>query len=254
MSRSVRALGGAAAMLLLAGCGGGKDNPMNGGDGGADRDLVVRLSGMGPHVGQLVEMRVVSADDALVARAILDPLTAVIDSVKAALALPDGAHRLDFYADLSGDRSYEAPPADHAWRIALADSGDVDVAFVHNTTFTDIASPAITEPGGDFTFNGVAFGPHLGQEFEVRVIEEDSGRTVGVYRLGAIPAADFTVAIPGVIEDGVSYRIDYYADYSGSGSYDAPPADHAWRLVATGTASGLTLNAGHNTVWTDIGF
>jgi hypothetical protein len=40
---------------------------------------------------------------------------------------------------LNGNGTYDAPPADHAWRIEIETvNGDTTVPFLHNTDFTDI--------------------------------------------------------------------------------------------------------------------
>jgi hypothetical protein len=148
---------------------------------------------------------------------------------------------------------YDAPPTDHAWRLDIAASGDETLAFMHNTDFTDIATPAVTE-AEDFTFMATDMSPHDGQRFELRVIEADSGRLVGRYVLGAIAAADFTLTLPGIVANGTDYQVDFHADLDNDGNYDPPPTDHAWRETGTADASGLTINFAHNTTFTDVQF
>lgn len=221
----------------------------------APRDLTVRLRNMTPHVGQLVELRVLSSDDQLQARAVLDPLAAVDVDVVIPKAVPTGGGRLDFYADLNKNGKYDAPPADHAWRLVIAAGTDaVTIDFSHNTSFTDISVPVVKEPGDKFLMKLTGMIPHVGQLFEVRVIEKATGRTVGGYRLGQVSQPAFDVTIPGIIKSGTEYQIDFFADLNKNGKYDAPPADHAWRLTGTGGANGLTVEFTHNTSFTDTGF
>ncbi len=86
------------------------------------------------------------------------------------------------------------------------------------------------------------------------MIDIDFNRTVGVYRLDELEIVDFTATIPGIIENGRDYQVDFYADFNDNGTYDAPPTDHAWRIQGTGTSNGLTLHFDHNTNFTDVGF
>lgn len=212
---------------------------------------------MNPHVGQLMEFRIVSAANQLAFRGVLDTLPGVTYNYIMPKTIPDGDFHLDFFADLNMNRMYDPPVgtayADHQWRLTIPTPGDQVLAFAHNTNFTDISMPATTPIGGDFTFMGTGF-PHVGKLFELRVIIASTGQVVGRYVLSSIPAMDFNVAIAGVIANGTQYNIDFYADANGNGHYDAPPADHAWRVNTTGTATGLTLTFAHNTTFTDVGF
>ncbi|MCP4312451.1 MAG: hypothetical protein GY790_14400, partial [Bacteroidetes bacterium] len=52
---------------------------------------------------------------------------------------PGGNYMLDFYADLNGNGSYDAPPVDQAWRLLTDQTvGDLELEFSHNENFTDI--------------------------------------------------------------------------------------------------------------------
>ena len=55
-------------------------------------------------------------------------------------------YNIDFYADLNGNGSYNAPPVDHAWRQTF-NSSYMEIllsAFSHNANFTDIQWPGAT--------------------------------------------------------------------------------------------------------------
>ncbi len=259
---SILIVSSVSLLLVAVGCG-DDGNPAGPGDGGGDaafRDFSLTLRGMDPHVGRLLVLTVAGGTSGknartggVEARFVLDPLPAAEYGLFVPDGVPEGTFDLDFYADLNGSGSYDAPPIDHAWRIALPASGNVAEEFTHNTTFTDIGATPPVE-GGDFTLDLSGLDPHVGQLFELRVIETESGATVGQYRLGAVPAAAMTITIPGIIADGMEYSVDFYADLNGSGGYDAPPVDHAWRLAGAGTSSGLVLSFSHSTAFTDIGF
>ena len=63
------------------------------------------------------------------------------------------------------------------------------------------------------TLNLTGMDPHVGQFFQVRVIDKASGEEVGRKTIGSIPGAAFQVDLL-VIMEGHSYNIDFYADFS----------------------------------------
>jgi len=113
-------------------------------------------------------------------------------------------------------------------------------------------------------FSAVAFGqtaltmmfremdPHVGQRFELRIVEEASGREIARFTIPEIVAA-FDLEI-GDLELGTSYRIDFYSDMNGNGRYDAPPTDHAWRIEVSDLQGDTEFTFIHNVEFTDIGW
>jgi hypothetical protein len=223
-------------------------------EGGARQDLNLSLTGMTPHVGERLLLRLESDSGELRTKIVLDPLPAAAFDVSLPRVRPAGAHVLAMWADHNGNGTYDAPPTDHAWRIPVPESGVV--AFAHSTTFTDVGAAAASEPGLDFTLQATGMTPHLGQAFVVAVFKRSAAPAddalVGVYRLDAVPAASFSIRIPGIIAAGENYWVDLHADLNGNGRYDAPPADHAWRIVQSSTASGLAVAFAHDTAFTDV--
>ncbi len=94
-------------------------------------------------------------------------------------------------------------------------------------------------------------GPHVGQLFELRVVEIDTGREIARYAISEIEGASFDFEVPDLVI-GASYRIDFYADANGNGLYDAPPADHAWRVEFPDVQGDATLTFIHNVDFSDI--
>ncbi len=95
--------------------------------------------------------------------------------------------------------------------------------------------------------------PHVGQYFEIRVVDTSEDQIVTSEELTSIDDATYEFVFLHALEDGSSYNVDFWADLNGSGSYDAPPTDHAWRVVMD-TISGNTASSfAHNTEFTDIG-
>jgi len=93
--------------------------------------------------------------------------------------------------------------------------------------------------------------PHIGQLLELRVVDVETGREIARMSLPGIPAASFELEIGG-LEIGSNVRLDFYADANGNGTYDAPPADHAWRLELMGVQGNGMLSFAHNADFTDI--
>jgi len=217
----------------------------------------VNMTGMTPNQGQLMMFRLVNAANQLKFVGVLDSLPST--SAAYNFTMPNSAlsevYRLDFFADLNMSRTYDAPPTDNAWSLAVpAGAADVVLPFARSTNYTDISTPATTPLGADFTLQTTGMNPHVGQLFEVRVILPSSGQVIGRYVLTVVPGVTFGVTIPMIIKDLTSYQIDFYADMNGNGHYDPPPTDHAWRVTGVGTPSGLVVSFAHNTSFTDVGF
>jgi len=123
-------------------------------------------------------MRVVNASDSSeVVRKSLPALLVPNASVSVAGLIPGENYRVDFYADLNQNGLYDGPPTDHAWRETFTSNGNTSVDFSHNTNFTDIAWPYL------FTLNFSSMNPHVGQLFELRVVEQSANAEVGRARL-----------------------------------------------------------------------
>jgi hypothetical protein len=128
------------------------------------------------------------------------------------------------------------------------------LTFARSANYTDISVPAFTPLGADFTFQATGMSPHIGQLFELRVIDSSTGRVIGKYVLPAIGTANFSITVPMIIRDLSNYQVDFFADFNGNGRYDPPPADHAWRLSGVGSPAGLTVTFAHNTTFTNVAF
>lgn len=102
--------------------------------------LTVNFSAMTPHVGQLLELRVVNnVTNKEVDRIKLPSIPSANFSLQIVGLQLNTDYKIDFYADANGNGLYDVPPADHAWRINFTNTtGDVVQAFSHNTNFTDI--------------------------------------------------------------------------------------------------------------------
>ncbi|MAT56068.1 MAG: hypothetical protein CMN32_16475 [Saprospirales bacterium] len=210
--------------------------------------LRVNFSGMNPHVGQLLELRVINSSTGAEVerhrRMIVQPDFAVeIPGVQ-----PGENYDVDFYADLSQNGLYDAPPMDHAWQESFTASGGTDeINFSHNASFSDIEWKYL------FTLEAEDMQPHVGQKFELRVVKTGDNEEVGRFSMPSIVVPHFFVRVPG-LELGDDYNIDFYADFNQNGVYDAPPMDHAWRENLQDDEGDETITFHHNTSFTDIMF
>jgi hypothetical protein len=117
------------------------------------------------------------------------------------------------------------------------------LTFHHNTSFTDI------QWKNKLTVHFMGMNPHVGQNLYLAVIDKSSG--MEIQRANVTATVDYLVEVYG-IENGMSYNIDFFADHNNNGSYDTPPADHAWRLELNDVKGDTMLTFHHNTSFTDI--
>ncbi|GMQ81604.1 MAG: hypothetical protein BMS9Abin05_1036 [Rhodothermia bacterium] len=119
--------------------------------------------------------------------------------------------------------------------------GDARLTFVGEDDFSE---PLLTMRFTDMDV-------HIGDEFKIRVVDQNGDREVGRKRLDAIPASGFDMTLNVLLKDH-NYDIDFYADRNGNGAYDAPPVDHAWRVELTPAMGSDVVPFAHNINFTDI--
>ncbi|MDA0745973.1 MAG: T9SS type A sorting domain-containing protein [bacterium] len=210
--------------------------------------ITLQFVGMNPHVGQMLEVRVVNRSTGAEIRRVR---LAAVPGPDFSVILPGiqvgGNYDVDFYADHNRNGSYNRAPQDHTWRLSVNNALETQtLTFTHNTNFTDINWPH------QFTLELLAMNPHVGQTFQARVVELGTGAEVGRARVESVPQANFSVIIPG-IRPSRAYRVDYYADHNRNGQYNAPPTDHAWSDIIS-SAGDEVLRITHNTQFSDIAF
>jgi plastocyanin len=207
--------------------------------------LTVAFTGMTPHAGQTFWLALL---DAATGEELVRTRTEarVTFDVKIQGLKQGESYTVDFYADHNGNGRYDAPPADHAWRLEAPDlAGDTQLNFTHNTNFTDI------EWANKLTVSFLGMNPHLGQNFHLYLKDAASGEPLDTISVAPITGAAFQIHSYKIVP-GNSYFVDFYADHNKNGVYDAPPADHAWRMGLSGVAGDTTLTFTHNTAFTDI--
>ena len=211
-----------------------------------DSTLTVNFTGMTPHVGQRLELRVVDKGSGAETARTRVTVPAPDFAVTVAGLEPLHSYWIDFYADFNGNGLYDPPPIDHAWRLeANGVSGDTTLDFAHNTNFTEILWPYLLS----VHFTGMSL--HVGELLELRLVDQLTRTEAGRVRLAGIPGPDFSIRLPG-LHLGRQYALGFYADHNGNGLYDPPPADFAWALNFTDTAGDTMLDFAPDTHFTDL--
>jgi len=207
--------------------------------------IFVNLTGMTPHIGEEAYFELIDEASGM----IIDRISETVQenfTVELGDIVPGGSYRLDFFSDHNGNGLYDAPPVDHAWRIEIsnATAGEV-IDFAHNTNFTDIDWKYRLE----VMFSGMT--PHIGEMLTMYVRDESTGSYLDTIVINEIEAAEFTLKSY-VIQPGMSYLLDIFADHNGNGIYDPPGTDHAWRVEVPDIIGDTEFEFIHNTNFTDI--
>ena len=210
--------------------------------------LTINFTAMEPHLGELLEIRVVDKYDGKEAgRTKIGALTSADFQVTVDGIQVGHSYWIDFFADHNNNGSYDAPPVDHAWRLELNNATGSDIVnFAHNTNFTDIKWKYM------LTVNFTGMTPHVGQLLELRVIDDANGTEVGRTRVEKIPSPNFNVSLPVLLSDQSNYTMDFYADENSNGLFDNPPTDHTWEVKFNNNFHDTTINFAHNTNFTNI--
>jgi plastocyanin len=102
--------------------------------------LTVIFTGMTPHLGEMLTLFVRDlASGAYLDTLVVDQIEDAGFEIESYVIEPGGTYLIDFYADHNGNGMYDAPPADHSWRLETGEAtGNLDIEFVHHAEFTDI--------------------------------------------------------------------------------------------------------------------
>ena len=228
------------------------------------RTLCLRLAKFSPHRDELVQVDLVTnADNTLRTRAILDPLGAGEDTadIVLPLAIPenevprageDHPLHLEIFADDNKDGKYTLSD-DHDWNVELPADGNL--VYEHNSDFSALDPPPRGQ-GADFTMTLTGMGVHKDKMLEVMVIQSlgkmQLGRTVGLYRIAAIQSDTIDITIPDIIDPGLSYVVEFYADANGDRNYDDPDTDHTWIERGESGEDGFHVDFEHGTTFANL--
>ena len=206
--------------------------------------LTVNFTAMTPHVGQTLWLAVIDKATMMeIGR--VKTTAAQTFSIEVPGIEVGKSYWVDFFADHNKNSAYNAPPADHAWRLPLDNvTGNSVIDFVHNTTFTDIAWKT------KLTLRFTAMTPHVGQKLTL-FVRDNMGLDMDNVVVPSVAVPNFDV-LSWAIKPGMSYNLDFYADHNKNGVYNAPPADHAWRIALDNVKSDTIVSFVHNTSFTDI--
>jgi hypothetical protein len=157
---------------------------------------------------------------------------------------------VDIPVDIPGDMAMDVPedmmmdvPEDMMMDVPEDTAMDVE-EDVPGDMGTD------TGPEGpfDLVFSGTGFAPHEGQFLFVALVEVGGG-LVGS-DLDDVVGGVFSFTFAGLLEEGKTYNLDYFADQNGNEECDAPPTDHVWRDVIPAVTGDVMVDIVHNTVFT----
>lgn len=208
--------------------------------------LTVNFTSMTPHLNQTMWLAVIDQASKKEIGRVKKVITAAAFSVDVSGIEAGKSYNVDFYADHNKNGVYNAPPADHAWRMQLNNVTDNSVLnFVHNTTFTDVVWK------NKLTVHFTSMTPHLTQKLTLYLKDLSSGLYKDTVIVASVATATFEIS-SWKIKPGLSYNIDFYADHNKNGVYNAPPTDHAWRLPLNTVKSDTIIHFVHNTSFTDI--
>ncbi len=227
--------------------------------------LKVSFLGMRPHTGQMLEYRVVDANNFVQSRGVVakvPPSSDVTMTVPRAIPRVNGPYRLDFFADVNGSGGFDGIGSvvanDHAWRIEplldkaaseglLADDV-VEITFQHSTLFTNIDQypSGTTNPSLDTGLGArlhlMGLDPWIGRTLRIRVVERTSGHVVGSYQRTGIEVGVEDAVVPGCVDTDTEYDISVYIDANGNERYDDPgdaSGDRGWRVPWVSSVTGI---------------
>jgi hypothetical protein len=101
------------------------------------------------------------------------------------------------------------------------------------------------------TFEFADLAPHIGQALSLRVVDGASLVEVARVTLPSVESGAFQIDVSPFTE-GHTYQLDYFLDQNGSGSYDAPPVDAAWRFFVSSIQGPGVVGVVHDAAFTDI--
>ena len=156
------------------------------------------------------------------------------------------SYNVDFWVDFNENGYYNYPPTDHAWQIVISNAS---ADYIRNFSLTNDYSNIRWKYAVMLNFSGMS--SHIDRHLGIRLVDNSSINEI-IRDTMTISEADFSVTLPG-IDSSNNYTIDFFVDVNGNGSYDAPPADYAWRTFLTPSFHGdTTLSFAHTMDFIDI--
>ena len=204
-------------------------------------------SGYGYHAGKVLSMALLRQPDGLV----VHRDAALVDSngdfsfTKTSILQPGLNYQIAFYADQVNFGTCDTPggSADHAWQVVMENvAGDVTQSEIHNTNFVDVCAKFAAY---DFTLSGSGYPMHDTQQIRAKLYRVLDGIVVADQSTSPVSVSSgaFSVAFGKVLQPGLEYRVDFYADVDSSTT--CTTGDHGWRLSISKADEDLLLATTH---------
>jgi hypothetical protein len=87
---------------------------------------------------------------------------------------------------------------------------------------------------------------------QFRLIPEDETFAVICVIHEGLRDGEYELRMPRALLVGEAYRLDFWVDHDGSGGYDAPPIDHAWRVEIPSRGEAALIRFEHNNRYVHI--
>jgi hypothetical protein len=208
------------------------------------RDFTLSARAMDAFVGQTMGIWVVESTGQNV---IGFGLQAPVPGADFEFRLPDLVNegedaRADVFIDANGNGRDD--PGETTWRTTVPVNGSATVILQGTDPTSPIDTPARI-PRGDFTFHmtGLTADDRM-RGFQLRVIDPATRATVGGYASPMLGGSggDLSFTLPGIVDPGAMYDVDFFIDASGNGSYDGHATDPSWHQSVSSDGTGATLN------------
>jgi hypothetical protein len=166
----------------------------------------------------------------------------------------DTSYNVDYYVDVDSDGACVGA-TDHVWRTAISTAAaNFSVTDAHDLTFTTAACASFPLPGQtyDLTFAGdTSYGDlHEDDGVFIAVLEDLSGDIVATDS-ATIAASGFSFSFPGLLEDGVAYRVRWFADISGDALCSFAD-DHVWEHDIAAVSADVSVNDAHDFNYAEV--
>lgn len=205
-----------------------------------DRDFTLTARGMSAHDGRTLAVWVV--DDT--AQQVLGRASfAAISGAEVVLRLPSlvpvGGFHADVFIDENMNGRYDGPATDPSWRVQIPENGSANATVSATDAVMDIdMPPRVARRDLSVHLDGL-LTEEFGHRFEFRVIDQGSMATIASFVHPRLPSnASFDVLIPGVVEPGSEYAVDFWIDADGDGIYGGSQHDHSWHATVVTGADG----------------
>jgi hypothetical protein len=167
--------------------------------------------------------------------------------------LQEGAeYTLSYFVDNNGNSNCDnGETGDPAWETAIpAVTEDTVIEIAPEGEFVDVCDDFSILGGYDLTVNGSGFDDYNEAIMRGTLVDSE-GRPTPV-ATSVVEEGAFFMMIPNSISPEGTYTFMYYADVTGEGLCDAPPADAAWSVEVTGTGSDIELEVTSSESFTDV--